>query len=319
MKMSTKEKVYTCLIESNLPLSGEIIAKKLNVSRTAIWKAINSLKSEGHLIQGKPSEGYFILQESQEFNKEAILRYLNEANRSKVMVYDTLESTNATAKKLAEEGGDEWTVVLSKSQTKGRGRFERDFYSPKGGCYCSFILRPTTSVQDTLRVTMLVAVAICKTVNELCNKQLDIKWVNDLFYHDKKVCGILTEASLNLETGSLNYLVIGFGINLKLNEIPNELTDVIADIDYQGDKNLFVASIINKFQESLNLPMEDIVQFYREHNLLKDKTVLVRGGETGKAKVLDITTSGNLLVLFEDDRKRELTSGEVTLCKTKDE
>jgi BirA family transcriptional regulator, biotin operon repressor / biotin---[acetyl-CoA-carboxylase] ligase len=317
--MNTKEKVYELLVESADPISGETIASELHVSRAAIWKAINSLKEDGHSIEGIPKKGYFLLKNSDEFNKEAILNFLNDSNKSKVIVLDTVDSTNTYAKKLAEEGCLEWTIVLSKSQIKGRGRFGRNFYSPKGGCYCSFVLKPVTSIQDTLRVTMITAIAICHVVEKLCSKRLNIKWVNDLYYNDKKVCGILTEASLNFETNLLNYLVIGFGINLNLDSIPSDLENIITDINYTGDKNKFVAAIINEFNICLNLSMQDIVKEYRNRNLLLNKQVIVSGGESGEAKVLDITNEGNLLVRFNDNREVILVSGEVSLKEIENE
>lgn len=313
--MSTKEKVYSLLRHSNKPISGEFLAKELNLSRTAIWKAINSLKNEGHLIQGKPNEGYFILEESKEFNAEATLSHLNPNNRSHVVVYETIESTNTIAKQMAELNEPEWSLILSKNQTKGRGRFERAFYSPSGGLYMSFIIRPSIQLNDVNLITMNAAIAVYDAVKKYCHIDLGIKWVNDLFLDDKKVVGILTEAAIDFESKSFKYVVVGIGINLKLSKIPNDLKSIITDLNISDDfdKNLFVAEIINNFAINTTKSKLDIVSHYRSNSIVINREVFISGSYSGYAKVLEITDDGELIVETKQGEKIMLNSGEISL------
>ena len=132
-----------------------------------------------------------------------------------VQLYDTLESTNRTAKLLALEGAAHGTLVLAGGQTAGRGRLGRSFASPAGkGVYCSVVLRPPLPAANAQTATIGAAVAVCRAVQMLCGLELAIKWVNDLYYRGKKVCGILTEAGTDLESGQLEWLVVGIGLNL---------------------------------------------------------------------------------------------------------
>ena len=129
-----------------------------------------------------------------------------------------MDSTNTLVKHLAEQGGREGMVVIAQHQTAGKGRLGRSFYSPKGtGLYLSILLRPKFSAQEALSITTAAAVAVAEAVDQVTGKEggeAKIKWVNDVYYRYRKVCGILTEASIDFETGGLHYAVLGIGVNL---------------------------------------------------------------------------------------------------------
>ena len=190
-------------------ISGQQLAQQLGVSRAAVHKAAAALTAQGYALEAASRRGYRLLG-GDPFCTEAVGPY-----PAPVQLYDTLESTNRTAKLLALEGTAHGTLVLAGGQTAGRGRLGRSFASPAGkGVYCSVVLRPPLPAANAQTATIGAAVAVCRAVQMLCGLELAIKWVNDLYYKGKKVCGILTEAGTDLESGQLEWLVVGIGLNL---------------------------------------------------------------------------------------------------------
>ena len=190
-------------------ISGQQLAQQLGVSRAAVHKAAAALTAQGYALEAASRRGYRLLG-GDPFCTEAVGPY-----PAPVQLYDTLESTNRTAKLLALEGAAHGTLVLAGGQTAGRGRLGRSFASPAGkGVYCSVVLRPPLPAANAQTATIGAAVAVCRAVQMLCGLELAIKWVNDLYYKGKKVCGILTEAGTDLESGQLEWLVVGIGLNL---------------------------------------------------------------------------------------------------------
>ena len=205
-------------------ISGQQLAETLGVSRAAVHKAAAALTAQGYALEAAPRRGYR-LTGGDPFCAEAVGEY-----PAPVYVYDTLESSNRTAKLLALDGAPHGTLVLTAHQSAGRGRLGRRFESPAGkGVYCSVLLRPEVPAASAQTVTISAAVAVCRAVKALCGIELSIKWVNDLYYQGKKVCGILTEAGTDLESGRLEWLVVGIGLNL---------TSTAADWPEQGMQQL---------------------------------------------------------------------------------
>ena len=190
-------------------ISGQQLAGQLGVSRAAVHKAAAALTAQGYALEAVSRRGYRLLG-GDPFCAEAVGPY-----PAPVQVYDTLESSNRTAKLLALDGAPHGTLVLTAHQSAGRGRLGRVFESPSGkGVYLSVLLRPAVPAASAQTATIGAAVAVCRAVQELCGLELGIKWVNDLYYQGKKVCGILTEAGTDLESGRLEWLVVGIGLNL---------------------------------------------------------------------------------------------------------
>ena len=185
-------------------LSGESIAGELGCTRAAVWKAVKSLREEGYHIEAGPNKGYMLAKDTNRLSQEGIRLFLDDP-KVKIDIYDELESTNQTAKKEAMMGeAGHGAFVIARSQTAGRGRRGREFYSPADtGLYMSVILKPQGTIHDSLLITTAAAVAVYRAVAQICGIQLDIKWVNDLFYKGKKVCGILTEAVTDFESGNM--------------------------------------------------------------------------------------------------------------------
>ena len=205
-------------------ISGQQLAQQLGVSRAAVHKAAAALAAQGYALEAAPRRGYR-LAGGDPFCAEAVGEY-----DAPIYLYDKLESSNRTAKTLALEGAPHGTMVLTSQQTAGRGRLGRRFVSPAGkGIYLSLVLRPGLPMTEAQAVTVSAAVAVCRAVKRLCGLDLGIKWVNDLYYNGKKVCGILTEAGADIESGQLEWLVVGIGLNL---------TSTAADWPEQGMQQL---------------------------------------------------------------------------------
>lgn len=319
--MDTKEKIYTYLCNESKPVSGESMAKLCNISRTAVWKAIKALQNEGHEIHAKPKEGYFLSKKSTNLNKQSLLNTLDPEIQSDIFIFDSIDSTNTFAKKLADSNAKDWTLIIAKSQTGGRGRFERSFYSPTGGLYMSFIIHPTLNLSETNLITMNAAISVCDAVKKYFNLELGIKWVNDLFLQDKKVVGILTEAAIDFETKAFKYLIVGIGINLKLDFVPAELSHLITDLNVEEsfDKNLLVTEILNNFHNNLSKTKTELARAYRLRSIVLNEEVSISGSFNGTAIVKEITDDGELIVITNNQEVLKLNSGEISLRRLRRE
>ena len=205
---------------AELRAENDELAAAQGASPAAVNKTTAALPAQGYSLEATSRRGYRLLG-GDPFCTEAVGPY-----PAPVQLYDTLESTNRTAKLLALEGATHGTLVLAGGQAAGRGRPGRSFASPAGkGVYCSVVLRPPLPAANAQTATIGAAVAVCRAVQMLCGLELAIKWVNDLYYKGKKVCGILTEAGTDLESGQLEWLVVGIGLNLTAtaDDFPPEL------------------------------------------------------------------------------------------------
>ena len=210
--MTTKEAVLLYLQEhAGEPISGEKMALALNKSRTSIWKAIQSLKKEGYAIDSSTNKGYTLSENNDVLSEQQINQELIQQHHPIDWVIQTMESTTSTndlAKLYANQNSTTPAIFISEEQTAGRGRLGRKFVSPaKTGLYISLCLFPTIALEDLSLITCATAVACVETLEELTGKSLNIKWVNDLFYQDKKVGGILTEVISDFESQQVQSLI----------------------------------------------------------------------------------------------------------------
>ena len=185
-------------------LSGERIAGELGCTRAAVWKAVKSLREDGYRIEAGPNKGYMLARESNLISAEGIRLFLDDP-QVEIKIFDAISSTNLEARQLAVSGmAGHGSFVVAMEQTAGRGRRGREFYSPKGsGIYLSVILEPKGTLEGSLLITTAAATAVYKAVKEVCGVKLGIKWVNDLYKDNRKVCGILTEAVTDFESGNM--------------------------------------------------------------------------------------------------------------------
>ncbi len=321
--MELKHQVLRILEENRgSSVNGMKLANELYVTRSAIWKAMKALQKDGYRIEAVPNKGYCLLSDNDIVSAESITPYLTgDAKNFQLDVRQTVTSTNTIAKELAAKGAKEGTVILAREQTEGRGRMGRSFYSPMAsGVYFTLILRPTLNLEDSLLITTAAAVAVVKAIEATAGIKAEIKWVNDIFAGGKKVCGILTEASLNFESGGLEYAVVGIGINIETSNFPTELTRIAGSLfsDKPSDKpvtSMLVAEVLNNMAECMNsLTDKKYLEEYRSHSFLLGQEILVlKGNASIPAKALDIDEKARLVVAYEDGSKEALSSGEVSV------
>lgn len=229
-------------------------------------------------------------------------------------------STNADLKEWAERGAPSGTVLIADRQTQGRGRMGRSFFSPSStGLYLSVLLRPECSAQESAFLTVIAAVAAARAVQQTFGLSVGIKWVNDLFYEGRKVCGILSEASVNPSDGRMEYAVCGVGFNVFAPQegFPQELSTVAGALCSDGDETARVrlaAAFLNEFYETMQEDRTSILQEYRRRSVLLGKTVTSpTGAFPGTAKVLGIDDSAGLILEVADGTTVVLSAGEVSV------
>lgn len=317
--MSTKSRLLKLLEkEKGRYLSGEMLAEQLQVSRSAVWKAIQSLRQEGYEIQAVTNKGYALDKACDVLSVEAIQGGL-EHPEVKVQVFREISSTSLIMKQMALESKlPQGSIVVANEQMKGKGRKGRDFYSPKNsGLYLSVLLYPDKTVRESLELTAKAAVAVCRAVEKCCKISLKIKWVNDLYLKEKKVCGILTEAVTDLETGDIEFVVIGIGLNLKSPKegFPGELQQKAGAILSAGetvDRNWLAATIVNELLKETD--KKGIPQEYIRNNLVPGRTIcLVQGTDRRIVKAEEILPDGRLLIQTEQGREEILSGADVSL------
>lgn len=303
-------------------ISGSRLADKLFVTRSSIWKAVKALQKDGYNIEAVTNKGYCLLTDNDILSAESIRPYLKgEAAGFHLDVRQTVTSTNTLAKALAADHAKEGTVIIASEQTEGRGRMGRSFYSPGStGVYLSIILRPKLNLADSLLITTGAAVAVAKAIETVAGVRAGIKWVNDIFVAGKKVCGILTEASINFESGGLEYAVVGIGVNISTTSFPDNIKAVAGSVFSKkpGDQpvsSILTAEILNNIAESMNsLTDRKYLEEYRERSFLIGRDILVvKGTDEKPAKAVEIDDQARLVVRYEDQTLETLSSGEVSI------
>lgn len=303
---------------------GAELARMLGVSRNAVWKAVQELKKKGYPIEAIGKKGYCLSGESDILSPQSIGFWLSDFKTPlQFEVYEEVPSTNTILKQKAEAGAPEGLVCVANRQTMGKGRLGRSFYSPPDtGIYMSILLRPTLLAQDALLITTAAAVAVARVIETASGRPAQIKWVNDVYCDGRKVCGILTEASMNFESGGLAYAVLGIGINIAppAGGFPEEISSIATALfgenaHVSGIRSRLTAEICRAFFELYTkLPDKTFMEEYRSRSFLIgcDVDVLSPGGSR-PAHVLDIDADANLVVRFADGAVQSLSSGEVSV------
>lgn len=319
--LGTREKIIA-LFEENRGrfFSGEDIASELAVSRAAVWKVVKSLRQEGYPITAVPNRGYCLSEEADIISMQGVQKYLQPVcGCVRMEIQPVLASTNTLARERAAEGVCEGYTVIANGQTAGRGRSGRGFYSPfDTGLYMSLVLRPHHySAAQAPGLTTMAAVAVCEAIEIVSGKNAQIKWVNDIYVDGKKVSGILTEASVGLENGILEYAVLGVGINVSepAGGFPKELEQIAGAVfqNRPGDgKNRLAAEFLNRFMFFYNSRERGWVESYRKRSLVIGKKIeVICGGQSREALALDVDGECHLMVRYEDGTTESLSSGEI--------
>ena len=324
--MTTKEAVLQALRScSGQYISGEELSTQLNVSRTSIWKAIKALREEGHTIETATNNGYMLIHNNRRLTESEIRQGLSENNRNiEIHVYDSVTSTNSEAKRLALEGAADGTLVVSGQQTAGRGRLGRSFYSPKEGIYLSVIIRPRFDVSKSVLITCAAAVAVAESVKEIAGKDARIKWVNDVYVDDRKVCGILTEGITDFESGQIEAVIIGIGVNTDVSNFPDDLKRIAGAVDGDYSASELAGAIASRtIDYAHTIEERTFIDSYRSMSTVIGKKITVYKGqykvnpedeiEGVTAEVKNIDNDGRLIVVYEDGTEEALSSGEITI------
>lgn len=312
-------------------LSGEEMAKRLGVSRTAVWKHIQELRRDGYDIVSHSRSGYSLQSAPDTLRPEEIKNGLHTKRiGTEIRFYLTIDSTNLEAKRLAQQGAPDGLVVVAEEQGKGRGRLERSFFSPAGkGIWFSVVLRPDFLPQDAPKCTLLSAVAVAKAAEDFGMK-VGIKWPNDVLAGGKKLVGILTEMSAEMER--IHYVIIGTGINvnIKAQDFPEELRDKAASfLQVKGEtipRAAFFRAVLEHmdalYDAILREGFAEIFSEWRRYSITLGQMVRVidaRGGgqEAFVGKAVDIDDDGALLVDTAEGRRRVL-AGDVSIRPQQD-
>ena len=322
--MSTKSSVLAFLEENRgKNISGAQISQALQVTRSAVWKAIEDLRKDGYEITAATNRGYCLSDVNNFLSPEGIRPYLlPQFGVLPIHVYPEVESTNLTAKQLALEGATNGTAVLAETQHMGKGRMGRTFLSHRqSGVYLSLILRLEQEMEQVLLITAAAAVATARAIQKAAGIDPQIKWVNDIYCNSKKVCGILTEAVTSMESRTIDFMVVGIGVNvsMKREDFPEELRQTATSLELEGagriSRNRLAAEIINQLLLlSQNLTSPDWMEEYKARSCILGKEIhIFRGGTQARGTALDITPQGHLAVRLEDGSNILLNSGEISI------
>ena len=317
-----KSQILKMLRESDHYVSGQELCEKFGVSRTAIWKAINSLKATGYEIEATPNKGYYLKEAADVMNSNELQSIRKTKWIGKEIHYfDKIDSTNTKAKELAEQGAESGTLIVADQQVAGKGRRGRSWESPAGsGIFMTILLKPEINPNHASMLTLVTALAVAKALAEVTGENAQIKWPNDIVVNGKKVCGILTEMSAQFDY--INHIVIGIGINVHNESFPEEIEKMATSLYLESKKKFHRAEIIEKVLEyfenyyELFLKTEDLSSMVKEYDSLlvnrnaNVKVLDLKEPFEGKAK--GITATGELIVDTWESRKL-VSSGEVSV------
>lgn len=318
--MSTKNEVLSTLMSVNEPLSGEKMARRLHISRNSVWKAIQQLRKEGYQISAGTNRGYWLTASPNRVSQPEIESWLKTKDIGRRMeLHEQLDSTNTRAKALASTGAPHGYLVIAESQSGGKGRMGRAFFSPKhSGVYITYVLRPKMPAEQAVMITSMAAVAVARAIETVADVKAQIKWVNDLYIGERKVCGILCEASMDFETQALEYAVLGIGVNVGAMRFPAELSDIATSIEnecgHEVSKSRLIAEISNQI-EALYAQLETgkfMAESRARSNVIGRNVTVIRGQERFEARALDIDDEGRLVIRTESGVTR-VGSGEISL------
>lgn len=322
--MGTKEKMLA-LLEARCGeyLSGEEIAETLSVSRTSVWKAAKALREAGYAIDAVQNRGYCLDKNTDILSEHGVRRLLAPAcEYLNIEVLPVAASTNALMREKANRSGKEGCVIIANEQTAGRGRRGRQFFSPPDtGIYMSILLRPQNFLpEQAMSITTMAALAACETVEAVSGREAGIKWVNDIFIGGKKVSGILTEATFDMESGTVDYIILGIGMNVyrPAEGFPSEIAERAGAIFHKQvneGKNRLAAEFLNRFMALYAAaPGADYAEKYRRKSLVIGREItVITPTERRSAFALDVDKDCRLLVRYEDGTVERLLSAEVSV------
>ncbi len=302
--------------------SGEELSRFLKISRTAIWKHIENLRQEGYSIVALPHLGYKLTARPDKLSSVELSYRLNtKIMGRRIYSYNQTSSTNDIAYRLGQEGAPEGTCVLAEAQEKGRGRLGRVWESPRGkGIYLSVILRPKISPQQAPQITLMASLAVAAAIREVTSLEALIKWPNDILIKGKKVCGILTEMSAELD--SIKFLVLGIGVNVntKKEDLPRLASSLREELGQEVYRLDLAQSLLRKLDFYYHLFKEEGFRKIRKdwcnlNSMLGARVKVVCPNKKIEGLVQDIDQDGAMVVRLDNGFQEKVLSGDVILVR----
>ena len=320
-----KAEILKMLKEADDHISGQQLCEQFQVSRTAVWKVINQLKEEGYQVEAVRNKGYRIIESPDVMTREELSVQIGDATRwagQEIVCFTETDSTNVRARKLGENGAAHGTLVVAEQQTAGRGRRGRGWESPAGSSiYMSLLLRPEFLPNKAPMLTIVMAYSVATALREQTGLDFRIKWPNDIVLNGKKVVGILTEMSTEIEY--INHVVIGVGINVNTEAFPEEICATATSIRRESGKTWrraeLIAAILRQFEVQYErfVKEEDLAYLREAYDAVLvncNREVRILGEKDGyRAVALGIDDQGELLVRKEDGTVTSVYAGEVSV------
>lgn len=318
-----RSRIIGILKESEDYVSGETMSGELGVSRSMVWKIIKGLRDDGYQIESVTNRGYKLTRVPDLVTGEEIKSVLGtQVFGREIYDFGEVDSTNIIAKAKAREGAAEGTIFIAESQIAGKGRLGKTWSSPAGtGIWMSIIARPKIAPQEVSGITLVAGLAICRAIRKTTDLPAYIKWPNDIVVNGKKICGILTEMSAEMER--VNYVVIGIGINANITDFPKELHGLATSLKIESGVHYrrkdIVASLLMFFETYYKRylqagSLEGILEDYKDLCItLKNEVTIISKDQAYKARPVDIDETGALIVEKEDGARVTVTSGEVSV------
>ncbi len=318
-----KAEILAWLRESDKFVSGQELCNRFGVSRTAVWKVINQLKKEGYRIEAVQNKGYHMISSPDLLSKyELESRLDTEWLGKKIVFKEITTSTNADVRRMAEDGAEEGLLVVADGQTLGKGRRGRTWESPKGtNLYFSMLLKPDFSPDKASMITLVAAYSVAKVIRKNTGLDAKIKWPNDIVVNKKKVCGILTEMSM--ERDYIHHIVVGVGINVNEEGFPEEIAGMATSLKNEKGSLISRANLLSDIlaqtekDYAIFLQADNLKPFVDDYNkMLVNKGALVKvldpkGEFSGIAG--GINEEGMLIVFKENGQIEKVYAGEVSV------
>jgi BirA family biotin operon repressor/biotin-[acetyl-CoA-carboxylase] ligase len=317
-----KEEILKILLEGSGYISGQELSRSLQVSRTAIWKAIKQLESEGYIFEASTNKGYRLVSSPDVMTEAEVGHYLNTRYMGRRIAYlESVGSTNDEIKREAAAGAEEGLVIIAEEQYSGRGRKGRSWATSKGeSIAASILLRPELSPEHAFSITPVLALSIVQGLEKEAGIKAGIKWPNDIVLDNKKLCGILTE--MNAEMDRINFIVVGMGININQPSFPRDISDIATSLRvHSGEafsRKKIIAGILNCFEENYEIYKKDrlkpMIPLLKEYSVVIGKHIrLVSPDSVREGTAVDMDEQGGLIVRLDNGETIMVISGDVSV------
>lgn len=303
-------------------VSGEELSRELDISRAAVWKHIENLREEGYTIEAFPHLGYRLISIPDSLTEVELKWQLKtDIIARKIYSYKETSSTNDVAYNLAMHGEKEGAIVVAESQAAGRGRMGRIWASPKSkGAYFSVILRPDILPKEAAGITLLSALSVAKTIRDITNLAVFIKWPNDVLINNQKICGVLTE--MNAETDKINFVIIGIGININTKKeiLPKGATSIMEESGREMSRIEITRGIFKNLDKYYLLfkdgNIAKIIKEYKEFsNFLGTRLQVTYHDTRIEGYAIDVDKEGALILRMDSGLNERVLAGDVTMLR----